>query len=606
MLKISYIRNIKNIFNNQKRKIVYNFKTLNELQKKTCEKHKNSILFNYGKNNILYDEFNLEVENLKKVLQKFNIKDGKKVGIISSNRPEWAYFAYSTYALNSVFVPMYENQMMKDWKYIINDSEIELLVVSTKKIYDQCLDFYGNSKIKKIICLDLEIEHEDSYKKIKEDCKEYSINNNYSKAEENDIASIIYTSGTTGLPKGVVLTHKNYISNILGIRSNLKNFDSLFESNSKSISFLPWAHCYGQTCELHGMISLGGTIKISEGIKKLPEELVNEKPTILYSVPTLYNSIYSNIQKEISKKKILKKIFNYGLSNSNKIIKKNINNERVNKYELFIQNIYDRYIFQKIRDKLGGKLKISFVGGAATPKDVLEFFENINIKIVEGYGMSETSPMITLGSNEYPERKLGSVGKAIDNVDIKILLNDNELENNKVGEIYVNGPNVMNSYKNEKDNENNFKLIDNKRYFKTGDTGYLDNEKRLYLVGREKEIYKLENGKFVTPDVIEQKLIMSKYIKQIMLYGENKPYNIAIVYPEYDNINDNNYPVKNFLLDEINNILKDSTKKYEIPNDLLIIDHEFTIENGFLTPKLSMKKNKIIDFYKNEINNMYL
>ena len=157
MLKISYIRNIKNIFNNQKRKIVYNFKTLNELQKKTCEKHKNSILFNYGKNNILYDEFNLEVENLKKVLQKFNIKDGKKVGIISSNRPEWAYFAYSTYALNSVFVPMYENQMMKDWKYIINDSEIELLVVSTKKIYDQCLDFYGNSKIKKIICLDLEI-----------------------------------------------------------------------------------------------------------------------------------------------------------------------------------------------------------------------------------------------------------------------------------------------------------------------------------------------------------------------------------------------------------------------------------------------------------------
>ena len=605
MLKISNIRNIKNIFNNQKRKIVYDFKTLNELQKKTCEKHKNSILFNYKRNSILYNEFNIEVENLKKVLHKFNIKDGKKVGIISSNRPEWAYFAYSTYALNSVFVPMYENQMMKDWEYIINDSEIELLIVSTKEIYDKCLDFYKNSKIKKIICLDLDSKYEDSYKKIKEECKSYLINNNYSKTKEDDIASIIYTSGTTGLPKGVVLTHKNYISNILGIRSNLKNFDSLFESNSKSISFLPWAHCYGQTCELHGMISLGGTIKISEGIKKLPEELINEKPTILYSVPTLYNSIYSNIQKEISKKDLLKKLFNYGLSNSNKIIKKNMNNEKVHKHELFIQNIYDKYIFQKIRNKLGGNLKISFVGGAATPKDVLEFFENINIKIVEGYGMSETSPMITLGSNEYPDRKLGSVGKPIDNVDVKILLNDNELENNKVGEIYVNGPNVMNSYKNEKDNKNNFKVIDNKKYFKTGDTGYLDNEKRLFLVGREKEIYKLENGKFVTPDVIEQKLIMSKYIKQIMLYGENKPYNIAIVYPEYDNINDNNYPVKDFLLDEINNILKDNTKKYEIPNDLIIIDHEFTIDNGFLTPKLSMKKNKIVDFYKNEINNIY-
>ena len=605
MLKISNIRNIKNIFNNQKRKIVYDFKTLNELQKKTCEKHKNSILFNYKRNSILYNEFNIEVENLKKVLHKFNIKDGKKVGIISSNRPEWAYFAYSTYALNSVFVPMYENQMMKDWEYIINDSEIELLIVSTKEIYDKCLDFYKTSKIKKIICLDLDSKYEDSYKKIKEECKSYLINNNYSKTKEDDIASIIYTSGTTGLPKGVVLTHKNYISNILGIRSNLKNFDSLFESNSKSISFLPWAHCYGQTCELHGMISLGGTIKISEGIKKLPEELINEKPTILYSVPTLYNSIYSNIQKEISKKDLLKKLFNYGLSNSNKIIKKNMNNEKVHKHELFIQNIYDKYIFQKIRNKLGGNLKISFVGGAATPKDVLEFFENINIKIVEGYGMSETSPMITLGSNEYPDRKLGSVGKPIDNVDVKILLNDNELENNKVGEIYVNGPNVMNSYKNEKDNKNNFKVIDNKKYFKTGDTGYLDNEKRLFLVGREKEIYKLENGKFVTPDVIEQKLIMSKYIKQIMLYGENKPYNIAIVYPEYDNINDNNYPVKDFLLDEINNILKDNTKKYEIPNDLIIIDHEFTIDNGFLTPKLSMKKNKIVDFYKNEINNIY-
>ena len=602
MINLKNIKKIKNIFKFQTRRIVYDFKTLKELQISSCKKHNDTTLFKYKNMDISYNNFNEEIKNAQKILQNFNIENGKKVGIISNNRPEWAYFAYSTYNLNSVYIPMYENQLEKDWEYIIKDSEIELLIVSKKDIYDKCKKFYETTNIKKIICLDLE-ENDDSYILLKDKFKNILIDDSKIPSED-DIASIIYTSGTTGLPKGVVLTHKNYVSNILGIRQNLNNFDKLFSNNEKSISFLPWAHCYGQTCELHGMISLGGTIKISEGIKELPNEIQTEKPTVLYSVPTLYNSIYSNIQKEISKKNLVKNIFNYGLRNSKKIKEKISKEEKISFYENLIENIYDKYIYQKIRNKLGGNLKISFVGGAATPKDVIEFFENININIVEGYGMSETSPMITLGCNEYPDRKLGSVGKPIQDVDVKIIENDAEVSTDKVGEIYVNGPNVMKSYKNEKDNENNFKNINNKIYFRTGDTGYLDNQNRLFLVGREKEIYKLDNGKFVTPDVIEQKLIMSKYIKQIMIYGENRPYNIAIIYPEYDNI-ESNISVKNLLLNEINKLLIDNTKKYEIPTNVIIASNEFSIDNGLLTPKLSMKKNKIRDLYKIEIEDIY-
>ena len=602
MINLKNIKKIKNIFKFQTRRIVYDFKTLKELQISSCKKHNDTTLFKYKNMDTSYNNFNEEIKNAQKILQNFNIENGKKVGIISNNRPEWAYFAYSTYNLNSVYIPMYENQLEKDWEYIIKDSEIELLIVSKKDIYDKCKKFYETTNIKKIICLDLE-ENDDSYILLKDKFKNILIDDSKIPSED-DIASIIYTSGTTGLPKGVVLTHKNYVSNILGIRQNLNNFDKLFSNNEKSISFLPWAHCYGQTCELHGMISLGGTIKISEGIKELPNEIQTEKPTVLYSVPTLYNSIYSNIQKEISKKNLVKNIFNYGLRNSKKIKEKISKEEKISFYENLIENIYDKYIYQKIRNKLGGNLKISFVGGAATPKDVIEFFENININIVEGYGMSETSPMITLGCNEYPDRKLGSVGKPIQDVDVKIIENDAEVSTDKVGEIYVNGPNVMKSYKNEKDNENNFKNINNKIYFRTGDTGYLDNQNRLFLVGREKEIYKLDNGKFVTPDVIEQKLIMSKYIKQIMIYGENRPYNIAIIYPEYDNI-ESNISVKNLLLNEINKLLIDNTKKYEIPTNVIIASNEFSIDNGLLTPKLSMKKNKIRDLYKIEIEDIY-
>ena len=296
------------------------------------------------------------------------------------------------------------------------------------------------------------------------------------------------------------------------------------------------------------------------------------------------------------------------LKTSNKI--RNKDNSIIDTYKY---NFYNKHLFSKIKEKLGGNIKLAFVGGAATPLEVLNFFENINIPIIEGYGLTETSPIITLGTNEYPDRKVGSVGKLLPENEI-IVLSENEdiLDNNMIGEICAYGPNIMNSYHNKpEENKKSFLFKNGKRYFRTGDIGYLDSENRLYIKGRIKEQYKLENGKFVIPTLLEDAIITSPYIKQIMIHGENRPYNIALIVPNYDTLDDNLKNDKNKLYQlyqsEINLYLKkNNIKSYEIPRYIIILSEEFSLLNGLLTPKLSIKRNQVLEKYNKVINTTYL
>jgi len=586
------------------RTIITDFKNLVEMQEKSCLEHANRPLFGTNSPNInwmTYQEWDNNISLFRKMLHNININYGDRVSIISNNKIEWAVSAYATYSIGGIFVPMYQNQLEKDWKYILNDSKSNVLICTNKETFKKCKNFLNEIKHLKNIIL-LEDNYSDLYQNIK--CAEYkSIYPN-----EDDLATIIYTSGTTANPKGVELTHKNIVSNIKGIRNSFSDFSKICNENDRSISFLPWAHSYGQTCELHSTISTGSSMYLSEGIDKLIDEINIVKPTLLFSVPALFNKIYDNINSNIKTSKIKSIILDDALKTSNKI--RNKDNSIIDTYKY---NFYNKHLFSKIKEKLGGNIKLAFVGGAATPLEVLNFFENINIPIIEGYGLTETSPIITLGTNEYPDRKVGSVGKLLPENEI-IVLSENEdiLDNNMIGEICAYGPNIMNSYHNKpEENKKSFLFKNGKRYFRTGDIGYLDSENRLYIKGRIKEQYKLENGKFVIPTLLEDAIITSPYIKQIMIHGENRPYNIALIVPNYDTLDDNLKNDKNKLYQlyqsEINLYLKkNNIKSYEIPRYIIILSEEFSLLNGLLTPKLSIKRNQVLEKYNKVINTTYL
>jgi long-chain acyl-CoA synthetase len=499
-------------------------KTLFELYKRTINYNFNNTLFITNNKTYTYGEFNNLVNKYKYLLKINNVKKNDNIVIIGNNSPDWAAINFASNSFGSLIVPIYLNQHNNVKDYIINETKPKLILSE--------LDYKNSINFKNFNINNLEEYKNDDY-----------IPN------ENDNNIILYTSGTTGNPKGVLLNHKNLCSNLNSI--DKINPDDFITKNDKYISFIPWSHIYGLNCELHYAMLKGSSIFINNDITKLIDNIKKEDPTIICSVPRLLQGIYE-------------KVYNNKL---NKIL--------LNKNLLpFTKKI--------IREKIFGK-KIRFltIGGASISKDLLEFYDKLDIKIYQGYGLSETSPMISV--NSINNNKLGSVGKILDCNDI--IINENN-------EILVRGNNVFNGYyKNKEETDKVF--INN--YFNTGDTGYIDEDKYLYITGRTKELYKLDNGKYISPSYIENILLTNPKIKQIFIYGDNQPYNIALVVSDYST---------DQLLNELkqfNNILK----KYEIPKKIIKVD-PFTFENNLLTPKMSLIRKNIYDKYKKDIYNLYI
>ena len=555
-------------------------RTLVELQKHSHKLFHNRNLFGFNKNNLIvwktYNDWYKDTNKYSNFLLSQKINKGDRIGMISNNSYEWATLAYATYMIGGVFVPMYQNQLIEECNYIVNNSDIKILFCNNFKKYKSCVNNIDSKNLDNVFFFDHQDHPQNAYNRINNK-KNILDSNLYNRINENDIANIIYTSGTTGKPKGVVNTHKNIISNIKMIKESFDDFNHICNMNDKSVSFLPWAHCYGQTCELNGLISTGGSTYISESIEKLPKELNIIKPTLLYSVPALFTNIYKGVESKFDKP-ILKHVFEDAIDSYDK--KDTISN--------FKNKIYDKILFNQVRNKLGGNIKHVFVGGASTPINVLKFFEASKLPIIEGYGLTETSPIITLSNLK--NRKLGSVGKTLPTYNVKII----------DGDIYATGDNIMKEYHMNKEETNKvFKYIDNKKYFKTGDKGYFDSDGYLYINGRSNEEYKLTNGKFVVPGKIEEILLLSKLIKQVIIYGYNRDFNIALIYPNDKNIN-------NLKKEVIDLLTKQKIKSYEIPKEIIIMTEELTVENKLLTPKLSIKRDKVINKYINEINKIYL
>jgi long-chain acyl-CoA synthetase len=546
-----------------------------------------------------YLEFGRMTDGFRAGLAGLGVGKGDRVAVIANNRVEWAVAAYACYGLGAAFVPMYEAQLPKDWEFIVKDCEAKVLVVATDAIAEKTKPFLDSiPSLVAIVSMDSATKPSGKIKSFKELTQEKK-GVPLAPLKASDVAGFIYTSGTTGNPKGVILTHGNMASNVSAIHECFR-----MSADDRSLRVLPWAHSFGQTVELHGLFSMGASLAIAESVDKILDNLAETKPTLLFSVPRIFNKLYAAVQKQISARPAaIQSMVRIALAARGKQRK----GEEVGLRQGLVLAITDRVVFSKVRARFGGKLKYAFSGGAAISTEVAEFIDSLGIMVYEGYGLTETSPIAT--ANWPNNRKIGSVGKAIPGVKIKI---------SEDGEIVVYGPNVMKGYHNRK--EENDAVMTSDGGFKTGDMGRIDDEGFIFITGRLKEQYKLENGKYVVPTPLEEQIKLSPYVLNAMVYGDNKPYNVALVVANVEAVkkwgaeNGASEPDTEKLLAnaKVRALFKqeldhygEKFKGFEGVKDFALIGEDFTPENGMLTPSLKVKRRKVIETYGSLIEALY-
>ncbi|CAN5576250.1 AMP-dependent synthetase/ligase [soil metagenome] len=560
-----------------------------------------------------YAEFGEMVEAFRAGLAGAGVARGDKVAVIADNRVEWAVIAYACFGIGAAMVPMYEAQHEKDWEFIVRDCEAKALFVANKTILEKSKRFLKDiGTLKTIVCLE-EVSGQGS------NVTSYAELMKAGKAgkplpsiqpKRDDVATLIYTSGTTGNPKGVVLSHYNIASNATAIHEIFP-----MDKDDRSLSFLPWAHVFGQTAELHILFSYGASMALCEGTNKILENLAEVKPTILMSVPRIFNKIYQAVQKQIAEQpKPIQALVKAALAAT----KKERDGKRLTIFEHVALTAADKLVFAKVRARFGGQLRYAFSGGAAISKEVAEFIDSLGITVFEGYGLTETSPVVA--ANCPGERRIGSVGRAIPGVRIVVdptIGTGQTQQGRPEGEIVVYGPCVMQGYHNRP--EENAAVFTKDGGFRTGDQGYLDAHGFLYITGRIKEQYKLENGKYVVPSPLEEKLKLSPYVLNALVFGDNKPYNVVLLcanvdavkkYAEEHNISGSgtqlldNPRIRELFRKEIDTFSGD-WKGFEAVVDFAVIDEDFTPDNGMLTPSLKVKRRKVMDEYGALLEGLY-
>jgi long-chain acyl-CoA synthetase len=596
------------------------FKTIPEMFVYLTEEHsktaKNNLIMRKveGKyEGISYKEFKEQTENFANGLASLGIKQGDKVAIISENRPEWVFSDMAILGLGAVDVPIYPSLTAESFEFILNNSESKAVIVSNKlqlnkilKIIDKCryLKFIVVLNEKDIIVDNKQLH---SFKEVQDTGVIFKANhfNFFSDSikaiKDTDYCTIIYTSGTTGEPKGVLLTHKNILSNV---NSALETFP--INQNDVFLSFLPLCHIFERMAGYYTAFSSGGTIYYAESIESVAQNMVEVHPTIITTVPRLFERIYSKLIRNIeSQPASRQKIFYWAIEIGREYAKaKKTGSSTVS---LSIKHkLADKLVFQKIREKTGGKLRFFISGGAPLSRDLGEFFEAVGLQIVEGYGLTESAPVIA--ANKIDDYKFGTVGKPFPNVEIKIASD---------GEILARGPNIMQGYfKNKKETEEVLK----EGWLHTGDIGVFDSEGFLMITDRKKHLFKTSAGKYIAPTPIENLFLASKFIDQFVLIGDRRMFLSALIVPDFEAVKEyaDSHKIEYASLEELiktkeiySLIEKDMAgvqKKlanFERVRKFALLDKPFSLEGGEITPSLKVRRKFVEERYGHLIEEMY-
>jgi len=519
---------------------------------------------------------------LSKEISKY-IKKGDRCLLISENRPEWMISDLSIMLSGGITVPAYTTYTERDYEYIIDDCSPTVLIISDKTQYLKVKNIITKKKfIKKIIFFDVIEEFNQklhvNINQIFENKKFSLINFSQLRIQRKDVACIIYTSGTQGNPKGVVLSHGGILNNCEGALGLLKEFVS---KKPKFLTWLPLSHSYEHTVQFV-QILVGAQVFYAESIEKLIKNMGNCSPEIMTAVPRFYQNLHQKINTNFSKATGIKKFL---INQTIKLGNKELNREPFSLIEILINFVCDLLVRKKIKEQFGGNLKAFISGGGALDKEVGYFLNAIGLPTLQGYGLTETSPVVSC--NSINEIRVETVGKPFSGNLVKIA-ND--------GEILVKGENVMLGYWNNEEETN--KVLKN-GWLSTGDIGEFDGE-FLKITDRKKDIIITPGGDNISPIKIESDLNKSNFIEQSLVYGENKPYLVCLIVlsSEYKNITNEE------IQKEIEKINKNLSKIEKIKK-YFIIKNQFTIENNMMTPTLKLKRYKIIKTYQNELEKLF-
>jgi long-chain acyl-CoA synthetase len=542
-------------------------------------------------------EFSDKVNQMSNALIELGVKPGDKIASINNNRPEWNILNYAVSQVGAILCPMYPTISSKDYVFIFNHSEVAFVFVSDKEILDKVLKAKESSpEIRDIFTFD-QIEgakHWTEVLNLGKGQHQEELQRRIDSIQEKDLATIIYTSGTTGQPKGVMLSHYNLISNVIAAKPLLPT-----EVGDKALSFLPVCHVFERT--VLNLYLLGG-IKIyyAESLETIGDNIKEIKPHVFTAVPRLIEKVYDKIIAGGGQKSpLLQKIFFWAV-------------KKANAYEIGESGgmgtaIANKLVYSKIREGLGGNVKVIVSGSAALQTRLQKFFWGVGLPILEGYGLTETSPIISVNTLLKRGTKFGTVGKVIEKVEVKIA---------EDGEILTKGPNVMLGY--FKAPELTSEVMTNE-WFHTGDIGIFEDG-FLKITDRKKQIFKTSGGKYVAPGPIENTMKASQFIEQIMVFGEGEKHASALIVPAFEHIrtwaqnqglncssNDDICSNKE-VIEAISSDVKgynenfgqtEQIKKFELVNC------EWSVEGGELTPTMKPKRKPILAKYDHLVKKIY-
>jgi long-chain acyl-CoA synthetase len=542
---------------------------------------KNALLFKKGRiyAPVQYKELALLIKKCSLALVSLGVKKGDKIAILSENRPEWAISDLAIMSLGGIVVPLHTTFSSNAVSGVLNHSKAKIAVVSNQEMLDKIFS-EQISFLEKIIVLDsIDCEkYKNSGKEILKWAellnKENPQNFKLQEMDPNEVCTIIYTSGTTGVPKGVMLSHNNFLSNVEAINRAVP-----IKESDIFLSFLPLSHVLERTAGYYTPLLLGAEIAYAENTKKLPDNLKEVRPTILISVPRIFEKTYDAIwHKTKSFSPAKRNIFLWALKQ---------------KKQGFLGKIADKLVFEKIREQLGGRIRLSVSGGASLNDKIAKFFLKIGILVLEGYGLTETSPVVCV--NREKEFKFGTVGKVLNGVKIEI---------SSEKEILVKGPNVMLGYLNNEEETKN--VIDSDGWFHTGDLGFIDDESFLTIIGRKKEMIVTCGGKNVWPEEIEKQINHIELVSQSMVIGNNRKFISALIVPDWEKAMplQKSGKIADFFKEKIDK-LNQELSDYEKIRSFKILSKEFSQEQEELTPTLKLRRHMIESHYKKEIDEIY-
>jgi len=595
-----------------------NYKTISEMFVGTTERCSEKKLFYYKKDNdwigLNGKDILITVEDISFGLRSLGIVPNSNIAIISNNSPKWAMCDYGIICSTMSTVTIYPTLISKQVEFILKNSNSSLIFVENQEQLNKVISVMDNcNDLKYIVVLDDSCSNEtdsvmnfstflDKGKDYSQDC-DITFSEMVNSVKEDDILTIIYTSGTTGIPKGVVLTHKNLLSNVKGTLSVAE-----FTNNETFLSFLPLSHVLERMGGHYTPFSIGATIFYAENMETIADNMIESHPTIVVCVPRVFEKIHAKFMQGIKDApKIRQNLFNWALEVGRKYSKLSVSKQKIGFWLSFKHKVANKLIYSKVKARFGGKIKFFVSGGAPLSKDLAEFFAAVDITILEGYGLTETSPVLTV--NSPTNLKFGYVGKPLFNVEIKIA-ND--------GEILAKGPNIMSGYYRNEDATK--EVFDEDGWFHTGDIGIIDEDGFLKITDRKKSLIVTSGGKNIAPAPIELKVATSSFVEQIHIIGDKRNFLSALIVPNYEALTrylqsqNNNLKDPNALIDhpdvielfktEVDNAMVDFSN-YEKIKKFTLLTEPFSIEKGEMTPKMSIVKKVVEQNYSEQINKMY-